>query len=129
METDTYLTILGPSEGFYKEKGSKFYAFGGTKLGISGLIRAYKTAASDALDHAVIRKVDVTTPIRIVFGYESTAAVMRLVDELKLEIKRQVFEQNCELVAEIKVSQVGTIKKKAGSLMKQGIKVAFEPTP
>lgn len=202
METDAFLTIQGPSEGFYKEKGSKFYAsaypvnneedikeftghlrkkfldarhhcyawvlgadharfrsnddgepghsagdpilgrirsgeltnvlivvvryFGGTKLGISGLIRAYKTAASDALDHAIVRKVSVTVPVRIIYGYESTTVVMKLVDELKLEIKNRVFEHNCIIEAEIKVNLIDMLKKRAGLLIGQGIEVEFE---
>ncbi len=49
--------------------------FGGTKLGVGGLARAYGSAAAAALDRAGVRTVTVTRALRIVFAYELSGAV------------------------------------------------------
>jgi uncharacterized YigZ family protein len=179
VEIHSYKTILQPSEGFYKEKGSKFlgfafpvqsetavkeqllalrkkyydarhhcYAyilgengatyravddgepnhsagdpilgqirsknltnalvvvvryFGGTKLGVGGLVSAYKTAAEDALNHAIVIEKEVTRTLQIEYPYTSTPEVMKLVKDFELEITDQHFQEHCMLVATLKV--------------------------
>jgi len=71
--------------------------FGGTKLGVGGLIQAYKTAAEDALQHATIIVREVKESVSIRYSYEATPEVMRLVKEFELEILEQVFEEDCSL--------------------------------
>jgi uncharacterized YigZ family protein len=71
--------------------------FGGTKLGVGGLIQAYKTAAEDALQHASIVEKEVKELISIRYSYEATPEVMRLVKEFGLEILEQAFEEDCVL--------------------------------
>jgi uncharacterized YigZ family protein len=61
--------------------------FGGTKLGVGGLIKAYKTAAEDALNNAVIIEKDIKKSILLEYDYSSTTEVMRLVKEFELTIK------------------------------------------
>lgn len=168
---DTYKTIEAPSEGIYKEKGSKFIAkaypvkteeqvksiieqlreeyydarhhcyayilgakgekwranddgepsgtagkpihgqllsfnltntlvvviryFGGTKLGVSGLINAYKTAAHDALSNARIITRTVDAIYKVTFGYATMNEVMRLVKDLNLHLMDQQFDNTC----------------------------------
>lgn len=77
--------------------------FGGTKLGVSGLINAYKTVAEEALNASKVIKVEITRPISIDYAYEITNDVMRIVDEFELEISDQKFEQKCHLIANVKV--------------------------
>lgn len=77
--------------------------FGGTKLGVSGLINAYKIAAEGALKASKMIMVEITRPISIDYSYEITNDVMRLVDEFSLEITEQQFEQKCHLVAQVKI--------------------------
>ena len=60
--------------------------FGGTKLGVSGLINAYKNAAALALDDAVKRTVYITETIRIRFPYKLTNDIMRLIKDHELDI-------------------------------------------
>lgn len=71
--------------------------FGGTKLGVSGLISAYKTAAADALEASEIVEEVVKETIKIRYGYESTNDVMRLVKEFELDILEQEFTADCRL--------------------------------
>lgn len=179
-QNDTYFTLKGNSEGFYKEKGSKFLAFayvvsneddvkktvaelkkkyydarhhcyayvlgnqsekyranddgepghsagdpilgqirsnkltntlivvvryfGGTKLGISGLIKAYKTAASDAIATNLIIEKLIISELSIQFEYPQLNQVMKLVKDHDLEIITQKMEISCEMKLGVRLS-------------------------
>lgn len=75
--------------------------FGGTKLGVGGLIAAYKTAAEDALLNAIIIEKQLKKSIEFTFQYEATTEVMRLVKEFELSVVEQKFKENCLLRCEI----------------------------
>lgn len=75
--------------------------FGGVKLGVGGLITAYKTAADDALANALIIEREISERIRILFDYATTPEVMRLVKEFDLKIIQQDFNERCLLEAEL----------------------------
>jgi uncharacterized YigZ family protein len=75
--------------------------FGGTKLGVSGLINAYKTAAKEALSQCTIEDKIVTQNLKIHYPYDSTSQVMRLIDEFSLKINEQIYLESCTLDAEI----------------------------
>lgn len=199
---DSYLTIEQESEGFYKEKGSKFLAFaypvasedeikarleelrkeyydarhhcyayiyghegehfranddgepghsagdpilgqiksreltntlvvviryfGGTKLGVSGLIGAYKTAAAEALDANEIVRKEISQRFRFAFPYEEMNTVMKLVKDLNLNILDQGYDQQCTLDVEVIVSTVLTMKEKVNLMQKMGNKLSFK---
>ncbi|WP_422009246.1 YigZ family protein [Roseivirga pacifica] len=78
--------------------------FGGTKLGVGGLINAYKTAAADALEQNQIVEKRITKKLRFSFPYEEMNEVMKLVKDFDLEIKKQDYQVACILVANIIVS-------------------------
>lgn len=177
MELEAYKTIKEPSEGLYKEKGSKFFGyaspvttedefksfindlkkqhhqarhhcyafamkpdksfyrysddgepsgsagapiygqiqsfdvtnvaivvvryFGGTKLGVGGLINAYREAAKAALDNATIIKKDITSSISIEFPYEEMNMVMGAIKKFDANIKKQNFNIKCNVSIEI----------------------------
>lgn len=65
--------------------------FGGTKLGVSGLITAYREAAAEALSRAEIIEKEVTVPLYITYDYHATPEVMRLVKEFAITIESQEF--------------------------------------
>jgi uncharacterized YigZ family protein len=69
--------------------------FGGTKLGVSGLINAYKLSASDALDNAEIITKMVTDIYKISFAYQAMNDVMKLVKDEDLRIINQQFDSTC----------------------------------
>lgn len=186
---DTYLTIDAPSEGLYKEKGSRFIAyaypvvseeevkeiveriktenygarhhcyayrlgnageryravddgepsstagkpilgqisscgltnvvvvvvryFGGIKLGVSGLITAYRTAAADALNNALFVERRIESEIRIRFGYTELNDVMKLIKEFDLRIVEHNFDNVCEMVVAVRRKEEEIFFKKA----------------
>ena len=76
--------------------------FGGTKLGVPGLIEAYKRSAALVLENAEIeqRTVDVQTTIR--FSYLAMNDVMRIVKELQPQIIAQQFDNLCTMTLAIR---------------------------
>jgi uncharacterized YigZ family protein len=183
--SDTYRTIKSPSEGFFKDRGSKFIArafpvesesqvkeilatlrqeyydarhhcyayilgadksayrinddgepsgtagkpihgqllsydltnilvvviryFGGTKLGIPGLINAYREATKDALNQADIIEKIVTEQVVITYDYPLMDVVMRFIKEKNIEIAETVFELDCKVVLNVRKSKTDEI--------------------
>lgn len=173
MTDDTYHTLQQPSEGLYKEKGSRFLAFahpvsseaeiktiieairkthfsarhhcyayiigphqetfranddgepsgtagkpiygqllsfdltntlivvvryfGGIKLGTSGLINAYRTAARDALTHATVIEKTIDVTYRVRFPFEQMNSVMRILKEVGASPRNQQYDMDCSL--------------------------------
>lgn len=71
--------------------------FGGTKLGVGGLITAYKTAAQLTLDNAEIIEKTITTHFLLSFGYKNLNKVMRIIKEQNLAIISQKMESDCQI--------------------------------
>ena len=71
--------------------------FGGIKLGVSGLINAYKTAAREALDHATIIEKTIDEVYSLEFPYPLMNDVMRVMKEEGLEQQNPRFEMDCYL--------------------------------
>ncbi len=175
--TDLYRTIHNPSEGLYKEKGSKFIAFaysvssedeikermvflqkqfhdarhhcyawrlganmeryrvnddgepsgsagnpifgqiqsrnltnilvvviryfGGTLLGVGGLINAYRSASSDALDQTRIVEQKVYDRLNVQFDYPQMNSVMKIIKDLDLSFENQEFDLKCSLTLKV----------------------------
>lgn len=195
-DLEDYLTLSAPSEGIYKEKGSKFLAFaypvateeevkaqleelkkqyhdarhhcyayvlgvnrdnfranddgepnhsagdpilgqinskqltntlvvvvryfGGTKLGVGGLINAYKIATEEALNSATIVKIAITYPVKISYSYDATNEVMRLVNDFDIRINDQQFEAACMLAGEVKINFRKNLQEKIQLLKDTG---------
>lgn len=83
--------------------------FGGTKLGTSGLIRAYKTAASNAIANAEIVNKIVTEIYTIDFDYPLMNKIMKLIKTEKIEQLAQNFNQECKLTIRIRQSESGNL--------------------
>ncbi len=90
--------------------------FGGTKLGTSGLINAYKTAAAEALSVANIIQKTVEDIYEIQFDYALMSQVMNTVKKLELEIVEQQFGNSASLQVAIPQSEVSEtlLRLKAG---------------
>ncbi len=71
--------------------------FGGTKLGVGGLIKAYKSAAGEAIAANEVTEGVITTEISFSFDYNHTNDVMRIVADYNIEILKQHFEINCSI--------------------------------
>ena len=72
--------------------------FGGVKLGVGGLIQAYRTAASEALDQTRIIECRVFDRLKLDFHYDQMNRVMQVVKEYKLDFEEQQFELQCSLI-------------------------------
>ena len=71
--------------------------FGGTKLGVGGLISAYKTTAQMTLEAAEIIDKTIDVNFNISFDYKNINKVMRIIKEKKLIVTSQKMELNCEI--------------------------------
>lgn len=78
--------------------------FGGIKLGIPGLIRAYKTSTADALANAQVVEKVAGENWRLTFDYLSMNAVMKAVKDLSLPQKDQRFDQVCSMEVRVRLS-------------------------
>ena len=78
--------------------------FGGIKLGVPGLIRAYKTATADALSNAQPVDKVAGSWFRIGFGYESMPAVMKLVKDMDLPQRGRDWGATCTLELRVRRS-------------------------
>ncbi len=86
--------------------------FGGTKLGKSGLINAYKTAAAEALNNAVIIEKTITRTFHITFDYEVTNEVLQLVHSLSVNIVHQDFAVQCKFKLAVLPNQLEEVTGK-----------------
>ncbi len=82
--------------------------FGGIKLGIPGLIRAYKSATADAIANAEIVEKIASRFYRVHFGYMSMNSVMKVFKDMGLEQKNQVFDMECSIDTSVRLSLVNT---------------------
>lgn len=71
--------------------------FGGTKLGIPGLIHAYKSATSDAIDQAVIIELEIRSRMSIQVDYNTLPLLMNYIKRNKLEIEDQQLDELAHL--------------------------------
>ena len=79
--------------------------FGGTLLGVPGLINAYKSATMDCISKARIEEKHITEIYRLEFQYEAMPAVMKILKDHKLEQHNQKFELECELEFAVRKSE------------------------
>lgn len=78
--------------------------FGGTKLGVGGLVNAYKTAAAEALANNTVVKKYVERPLSIDFPYEATNSVMQIIDQFDITIRQQSYSASCYFQLAIRAS-------------------------
>ena len=71
--------------------------FGGTKLGVGGLIQAYRESARLGLEHASILRKEIKLPFTLEFEYPQMDKVMRLIKEKQIEIVTQEMEMKVRL--------------------------------
>jgi len=86
--------------------------FGGTKLGKSGLINAYKIAARDALEKVQLVQKYFLKNYRIDFAYEGTSQVMRIFQDNDLNIIEQNYEELCSIQFSVRESLATSVISK-----------------
>ncbi|MCJ0743243.1 IMPACT family protein [Pedobacter montanisoli] len=83
--------------------------FGGTLLGVPGLINAYKNATQEALNNNEIVTRTVNDVYRIEFDYLAMNAVMRVVKEEDLIVLSQHFDTQCALEFEVRKTNLNSV--------------------
>ncbi len=83
--------------------------FGGTKLGVGGLIQAYKTSAKLALEASKIVKRTINEDFILNFKYPEMNTVMRIVKDEKLNIINQKLELDCEYTISVRKKEAKRI--------------------
>ena len=78
--------------------------FGGVKLGVGGLIDAYRTAAKLAIEENTIITRQMHHFYKLEFNYAAMPKVMSLLKELKIEMKNTDFQLSCSLETDIRMS-------------------------
>ena len=90
--------------------------FGGIKLGIPGLIRAYKTSSADAIASAEVVDKTAVMRYRMEFGYLEMNQVMKIIKDMGLEQRAQDFGTACSLEVAVRLSAVHDFLERASKV-------------
>ena len=85
--------------------------FGGVKLGVPGLIRAYKTATQDALANATVIEKIAGEHFTVEFGYLQMNDVMKVLKEMGITPLKQSFDLDCTLEVRVRLTQLEDFRK------------------
>jgi uncharacterized YigZ family protein len=85
--------------------------FGGTLLGTSGLINAYRTAAAEAIKNAKIETRIIEEKFTLKFTYKEMNEVMQIIKQENLNISDTRFELRCELDFSVRKSEAARIEE------------------
>ncbi len=96
--------------------------FGGTKLGVGGLISAYKTSAQFALEASEIVEKTIDIRYQLIFNYDLMNVVMRIVKEKNLQIIHEQLEMNCQYTISVRKKDAQAIFEIFSNLYKVEIK-------
>ena len=83
--------------------------FGGTKLGVPGLISAYKESAAAVLDEAKVVERTVDTLVKVDFSYVVMNDEMRIIKDEQPQIREQIFDNLCSMTLAIRQSKAQTL--------------------
>ena len=97
--------------------------FGGVKLGVGGLISAYKTAAQLTLDTCTIIEKTIDVHYCIQFEYKNMNKVMRIIKEKNLDLVSQKMEMSCEIIIKTRKKNAEIIFDIFNSLFEIEIKI------
>ena len=79
--------------------------FGGTKLGVGGLINAYRSSAKLAIESSVIVKKTIDILYQLNFEYDLMSKVMKIIKENSIIIQSQKLELDCEIIISVRKSE------------------------
>jgi uncharacterized YigZ family protein len=85
--------------------------YGGTKLGLGGLVNAYRTAAKMAIKNGDLIELEVYEWVDILFSYEDMPHIMNLLKKHKLTLSDNVFEESCKLTTFLDLNMAVSIKE------------------
>ena len=96
--------------------------FGGTKLGVGGLINAYRASARLTLESSAIEEKTIDESFQLNFQYDLMSKVLRILKENSITITRQKLEMDCEMIIAVRKSHTQKIVKIFETLYKVEIK-------
>jgi len=96
--------------------------FGGVKLGVGGLINAYKTAAQLALEGSKIVTRTINIDFLLKFDYKNMNKVMRVIKEKQINIVNQKLELDCQITISVRKKDANVIFEIFDNLFEIGIK-------
>tara|TARA_B110000238_G_C16107247_1_gene431031 strand:+ start:825 stop:1433 length:609 start_codon:yes stop_codon:yes gene_type:complete len=96
--------------------------FGGTKLGVGGLISAYKKSAQLALSASGILEKTINSQFKLIFNYDLMNAVMRIIKEKQIDIVHQKLEMDCTYIISVRKNDAKSIFQIFDTLYKVAIK-------
>ncbi len=96
--------------------------FGGTLLGVSGLINAYRTAATEALNNAEIFEKIIERNYKVSFTYNELNEVMQLLKQENYNIVSTDFQETCSLVFSVRKSETEKAKQLFNAMYKVQLK-------
>lgn len=99
--------------------------FGGTLLGVPGLINAYKAATEDAINQSIIIQKKVQDVYKVNFDYSLMNDLMKLIKEENLEAFDQIFDLSCELKLAINQAELHKIITKLENLENLKLKYLY----
>lgn len=96
--------------------------FGGVKLGVGGLINAYRNSAKLALEASNIVEKTINTDYKLSFGYDMMNKVQRIIKERKIKIINQTLELACEYTISVRKKESKAVFDIFDTLFKVEIK-------
>jgi uncharacterized YigZ family protein len=100
--------------------------FGGTKLGVGGLIKAYKNGAKLALENSIIIHKTIDEEFLIKFEYPEMNAIMRIIKDENISIINQKMELDCEFIISIRKKEAEKVFEIFDNTYKVAIKIIAE---
>lgn len=97
--------------------------FGGTKLGVPGLINAYRESAAAAIAEGRVEERTVDVRMEITFSYLTMNDVMRIVKEEQPRIAEQTFDNLCRMTLSIRASRSQRLAERLGKVEGLGLEV------
>lgn len=98
--------------------------FGGVKLGVGGLINAYKTSAQLSLEASRILEKTININYNITFDYKNMNKVMRIIKEKQLKVINQKLELNCNILISVRKNEANSVFNIFNTLFEINIKKA-----
>lgn len=86
--------------------------YGGTNLGVGGLITAYKTAAKMTLEAGKIVSCTIKADLQLSFEYPKMNDVMRIIKEENLEITSQELYLDCKIIIAVRLKELNSIQER-----------------
>ena len=96
--------------------------FGGTLLGVSGLINAYRNAACNAINNAEILEKVIEKKYKLSFTYNELNEVMQIIKQKNYNIQCTDFQESCSLIFSVRKSEAENAEKTFNNLYKVQLK-------